>query len=190
MLVASAHTAWPEETPSAVNTPARRPPSSEFRIVSAVSWPGVTITSAETARKAATSWIIARAVSRTGAPLVERVRQPLLVLVLRLPDEPKAVPLVQAPRALVLLEDPQPQPARPLALCELEQRRADAASLCRRVHVQMLEHVALEPREAEHTALLPRTQTSSLPSTIVPKCCRTSSSEWSFGRYVMPARAR
>ena len=36
----------PAETPSAVNTPARRPPSSVFRIVSAVSWPGVTITSA------------------------------------------------------------------------------------------------------------------------------------------------
>ena len=51
-LAASVHTACPVETPSAVSTPARRPPASVFLIVSAVSWPGVTITSAETPRKA------------------------------------------------------------------------------------------------------------------------------------------
>jgi hypothetical protein len=38
-------------TPIAVKTPARRPPSSVLRIVSAVSGPGVAMTTAETARK-------------------------------------------------------------------------------------------------------------------------------------------
>jgi hypothetical protein len=50
---ASAQSAWPADTPSAVKSAARRPPSSAFRIVSAVSWPGVTITSAEIPRNAA-----------------------------------------------------------------------------------------------------------------------------------------
>ena len=59
-LAASVHTAWPVETPSAVSTPARRPPSSVLRIVSAVSWPGVTITSAETPRNARSSFMRAR----------------------------------------------------------------------------------------------------------------------------------
>lgn len=52
-LVASAQTAWPVATPSAVKTPLRRPPTSVLLIVSAVSGPGVTITSKDTARKAA-----------------------------------------------------------------------------------------------------------------------------------------
>ena len=56
-LAASVQTAWPVETPSAVRTPVRRPPASVFLIVSAVSWPGVTITSAETPRNAS-SWLI------------------------------------------------------------------------------------------------------------------------------------
>jgi hypothetical protein len=51
-LVASAQTACPPETPTAVKTPLRRPPSSVFLIVRAVSWPGVTITTAETPRNA------------------------------------------------------------------------------------------------------------------------------------------
>ena len=49
--VANVQTACPLETPIAVKTPARRVPRSEFRIVSAVSGPGVTITIAETAEK-------------------------------------------------------------------------------------------------------------------------------------------
>ena len=51
-LVASAQIAWPVETPAAVRMPLRRPPSRVFRIVRAVSCPGVTITTAETPRKA------------------------------------------------------------------------------------------------------------------------------------------
>ena len=64
--VASVQIACPLETPTAVNTPARRPPRSEFRIVSAVSGPGVTITIAETPRKAA-SWPATAPVSQTRA---------------------------------------------------------------------------------------------------------------------------
>ena len=53
-LAASAHVSCPLTTPSAVKTPPRRPPASAFRIVSAVSWPGVTMTRSETPRNAAT----------------------------------------------------------------------------------------------------------------------------------------
>jgi hypothetical protein len=52
-LAASAHTSCPLTTPAAVAIPQLRPPSSVLRMVSAVSWPGVTITTAETPRKAA-----------------------------------------------------------------------------------------------------------------------------------------
>jgi hypothetical protein len=52
---ASVQVACPHETPSAVKMPARRPPISELRIVSAVSGPGVTITIADTPRNAARS---------------------------------------------------------------------------------------------------------------------------------------
>ena len=51
-LAATAHTAWPSTTPHAVRTPARRPPPSVLRTVSAVSWPGVTITTIATPRNA------------------------------------------------------------------------------------------------------------------------------------------
>ena len=51
-LVAMVQVAWPTDTPAAVATPARRPPSSVFRIVSAVSCPGVQITSSDTPKKA------------------------------------------------------------------------------------------------------------------------------------------
>src|SRR5947209_7420580 len=51
--VAKVHAACPSATPAAVKTPARRPEASTLRIVSAVSWPGVTITSVETARNSA-----------------------------------------------------------------------------------------------------------------------------------------
>ena len=51
--VASVQAACPPETPTAVKIPARLPPSSVFRIVSAVSGPGVMITIAETPRNAA-----------------------------------------------------------------------------------------------------------------------------------------
>src|SRR5919204_2580418 len=56
-LVVSAHVTWPLLTPHAVKTPARLPPMSVLRIVSAVSCPGVTMTSTETPRKAASSCI-------------------------------------------------------------------------------------------------------------------------------------
>ena len=65
---ASVHTACPDETPSAVKIPARRPPSSELRIVSAVSGPGVTITIADTPRKAASSVTPAVSQFRIVAP--------------------------------------------------------------------------------------------------------------------------
>jgi hypothetical protein len=45
-LVAMAQAHCPVDTPRAVNMPQRRLPRSEFRIVSAVSCPGVTMTSA------------------------------------------------------------------------------------------------------------------------------------------------
>src|SRR5438445_12510022 len=51
-LVASVHAAWPAETPKAVATPVRRSPSRVFRIVSAVSCPGVQMTRRETPRNA------------------------------------------------------------------------------------------------------------------------------------------
>ena len=53
-LAATAHVTCPLTTPSAVKTPPRRPPASVFRIVSAVSRPGVTMTRSETPRNAAT----------------------------------------------------------------------------------------------------------------------------------------
>ena len=46
-LVVTVQTAWPDVTPMAVANPLRRPPINVFRIVSAVSCPGVTITSKE-----------------------------------------------------------------------------------------------------------------------------------------------
>src|SRR6185312_1932030 len=49
---ASVQPACPIATPAAVATPACRPPWSVFRIVSAVSWPGVMITTAEVPRNA------------------------------------------------------------------------------------------------------------------------------------------
>ena len=52
-LAAIVQSAWPSATPAAVATPSRRPPASVFRIVSAVSCPGVQITTAETATNAA-----------------------------------------------------------------------------------------------------------------------------------------
>jgi hypothetical protein len=52
-LEASAQTACPTETPTAVRMPPRRPPSSEFRIVRAVSCPGLTMTRSEIPTKAA-----------------------------------------------------------------------------------------------------------------------------------------
>src|SRR5436190_20504387 len=51
-LVAAVHVAWPAATPAAVATPERRPPARVLRIVSAVSWPGVQMTSSDTPRKA------------------------------------------------------------------------------------------------------------------------------------------
>src|SRR3989442_6384710 len=52
-LAPPAHVSWPLTTPSAVSTPPRRPAVSVFRIVRAVSWPGVTITTSDTPRNAA-----------------------------------------------------------------------------------------------------------------------------------------
>src|SRR5919109_310070 len=51
-LAATVHTACPLATPSAVKTPPLRPPASALRIVSAVSCPGVTITTTARTRKA------------------------------------------------------------------------------------------------------------------------------------------
>ena len=52
MLVASAQIACPVAIPSAVKMPPARPPSSVLRTVTAVSGPGVTMTSTEMPRKA------------------------------------------------------------------------------------------------------------------------------------------
>src|SRR5690242_19171141 len=62
-LAASAQIAWPTATPPAVRMPLPRPPKSVFRIVSAVSWPGVTMTTAETPRNARTCVITAPSVA-------------------------------------------------------------------------------------------------------------------------------
>src|SRR5215510_5346231 len=51
-LVATVQVACPAATPNAVASPARRAPASVFRMVSAVSWPGVQMTSSETPRNA------------------------------------------------------------------------------------------------------------------------------------------
>jgi hypothetical protein len=51
-LAASAQIASPLETPSAVNTPPRNPPAIAERTVTAVSGPGVVITSSERPMKA------------------------------------------------------------------------------------------------------------------------------------------
>src|SRR4029453_2726805 len=59
-LAGSAQTAWPVEIPSAVRMPARRPPSSVLRTVTAVSGPGVMMTTADTPRNARKDVIIAR----------------------------------------------------------------------------------------------------------------------------------
>src|SRR2546430_15451327 len=52
-LVATVQTNCPLATPVAVRTPGRRPRRCVLRIVSAVSWPGVTMTRMETPRNAA-----------------------------------------------------------------------------------------------------------------------------------------
>ena len=49
---ASVPAAWPSATPPAVATPVPRPPESVLRMVSAVSWPGVQMTTADTATNA------------------------------------------------------------------------------------------------------------------------------------------
>src|SRR5207249_1374941 len=64
-LAATVQHAWPHATPTAVRSPPRRPARNEFRIVSAVSCPGVTITSSETPTKAASPVSTRRSV-RTG----------------------------------------------------------------------------------------------------------------------------
>src|SRR4029453_14575286 len=63
---ASVQTPCPSATPSAVASPLRRPPESALRIVRAVSWPGVQMTTAATRRKPASS-----AMRRAYACLVE-----------------------------------------------------------------------------------------------------------------------
>ncbi len=67
--VAIAQIAWPATMPSAVKTPPRRPPSNVLRMVRAVSGPGVTMTSADTPRKARNVLIMGRLVRSwiTGA---------------------------------------------------------------------------------------------------------------------------
>src|SRR6187200_3261499 len=52
-LVATVQIACPVATPAAVPVPARRPPISVLRIVRAVSWPGVRMTTRAMARNAA-----------------------------------------------------------------------------------------------------------------------------------------
>jgi hypothetical protein len=59
-LLANTQSAWPQTTPSAVKAPPRPPPSRLVRTVSAVSGPGVMITSAEMPRKASSGPVIAR----------------------------------------------------------------------------------------------------------------------------------
>src|SRR5262249_764296 len=65
-LVSSVHAHCPVDTPTAVRTPLRRPPASVFRIVNAVSCPGVTITTIATPRNAARCAIAASS-HQTGA---------------------------------------------------------------------------------------------------------------------------
>ena len=57
-LAASVQTACPQNTPRAVNSPPRRPPPRTPLIVTAVSGPGVTITSTDTPANAANEPII------------------------------------------------------------------------------------------------------------------------------------
>src|SRR5262249_234403 len=59
----------------------------------------------------------------------------------------ETVPLVEAARLSVLLEDPRPKPVGTLRHRPLEELRADAASLRVRVDVDVIEHVRPERRE-------------------------------------------
>src|SRR5215207_2897115 len=73
-LAAMVHTAWPSTTPSAVAAPHARPPRSALRTVSAVSGPGVTMTSAATPTNAHNASIRScwQAQGRDGARVVRR----------------------------------------------------------------------------------------------------------------------
>ena len=57
-LAATVQQACPVRTPKAVITPALRPPSRVLRMVTAVSGPGVTMTSTATPRNASTSFML------------------------------------------------------------------------------------------------------------------------------------
>src|SRR5690349_9124805 len=92
---------------------------------------------------------------RRAGPAVERVRLALHVLrAVRELDELEPVPLVQAPRR-ILLKDPEVELPRPQLLRLVEQRSADSPVLLRRLHVQLLEdgraetRRLLDPEEAE-----------------------------------------
>src|SRR4051794_35263597 len=75
-LVATVHIVCPADTPTAVKSPATRPPRSVLRIVSAVSWPGVTITSADTPRNARSSPIERRGGDELAEAALHRGRGP------------------------------------------------------------------------------------------------------------------
>ena len=64
MLAATVHVESPSATPPADATPHLRPPESVFRIVSAVSWPGVQMTTAETATNASEALEHGRSIAR------------------------------------------------------------------------------------------------------------------------------
>src|SRR4051794_30261778 len=94
-LVAIVHVACPADTPTAVKTPATRPPSSVLRIVSAVSWPGVTITSADTPRKATSSPIERRGGDELTQAALHRGVGPATLLPLGLVGDELREPLLE-----------------------------------------------------------------------------------------------
>src|SRR5258707_15665727 len=83
------------------------------------------------------------------APFVERIGRPFLVVrAVREADGGASASLVEAPRLLVRLEDPEREPARTPLLHLVEQRRTDAATEGARNDVEMTEHVSSQRREA------------------------------------------
>src|SRR5690348_5445803 len=88
-------------------------------------------------------------------PLVERVGLALLVAAaVGELDDDAAASLVEAARAGVLLEDPEAEALGPPLGDALEERRADPASLRRRIDVEEPEQVAVEACEAGQPAVL------------------------------------
>src|SRR3954447_5737503 len=73
---AAPQTTFPVKTPAAVRTPDRRPPTRVLRIVSAVSWPGVTMTITAVTKNAITPATMPGVSSAARLSLPEQLQRP------------------------------------------------------------------------------------------------------------------